>query len=178
MSEGELLTRGTIWITIAAYAVGSALFALAAKIAWSEAAARVAWTIACASLLVHLITAFQFYHDWSHHAAYLDTARQTQKVVGLNWGGGLFINYVLLFAWIADLAWWWCYGLPSYRRRPWPLIAAWHGFLIFIIFNSTVVFKDGTVRWLGLVVCVGLLLTWMIIARQRFSGAQVNLESN
>jgi hypothetical protein len=178
MSRGELLTRGTIWITILAYATGSVIFALAAKTAWGDATARIAWTVACAILFVHLIAAFHYYHGWSHHAAYLDTARQTEKVVGLNWGGGLFINYALLFAWTLDLAGWWRKGLRSYRRRPWPLIAVWHGFLIFIIFNATVVFKGGVVRWAGLAVCLVLVLSWLMIARRNSTITQVDLESD
>ena len=178
MSRGEFLTRGTIWITILAYVIGSLIFAFAAKTAWGDAAVRIAWTFACAILFVHLIAAFHFYHGWSHHAAYLDTARQTREVVGLNWGGGLFINYALLVAWTLDLAWWWRKGLTSYRLRPRPLITAWHGLLIFIIFNATVVFKDGVVRWIGLAVCIVLVFSWLVIVRRTSTASQVSLESN
>ncbi len=31
------------------------------------------------------------------------TARQTDAVVGINWGGGLFINYAVASLWIADV---------------------------------------------------------------------------
>jgi hypothetical protein len=167
MTNAELLTRATIWLTIIAYAIGSAFFALPEKVRWRDHATRLAWTIGCISLIAHLVCAFQFYHGWSHSAAYLDTARQTDSVVGLNWGGGLFINYGLLVAWMADLAWWWLSGLNSYRNRSWPLIAAWHSFLIFIIFNATVVFKDGVVRWLGLGFCILLVFMWIVIARRK-----------
>ena len=106
-------------------------------------------------------------------AAYADTAQQTQELFGLNWGGGLFINYALLLAWIVDIAWWWRSGLDSYRKRPWPLIAAWHGVIIFIIFNATVVFGDGVVRWLGLAICLLLTLTWLRIVRHGFAPQRV-----
>ena len=166
MDTGEFLTRATIWITIVAYAAGSVLFAWArGRTAW-DSAARVVWTIAVVSLIAHFICAYQFYHDWSHDSAYRDTARQTDEVVGLNWGGGLFINYAFLTIWTIDVASWWIGGLNSYRARPWPLVAAWHGFLIFILFNATVVFKHGATRWVGLVVCLILFLSWARIARQ------------
>lgn len=175
MSKGEFLTRGTIWTTIVAYALGSAAFALAGRSSqWHSAGrsrwyarARVAWTVAVISLITHFIFAFQFYHDWSHDSAYRDTARQTADVVGLNWGGGLYINYALLAIWMADVACWWLAGLNSYRARPWPLTIIWHGLLIVIIFNATVVFADGIVRWLGLAICICLFLTWTLIASQR-----------
>lgn len=163
---GELLTRGTIWLAIVAYAVGACLFALSGRRSRWDSAARALWTIACASLVAHFISAYQFYHDWSHESAYRETARQTAEVFRLNWGGGLFINYALLVAWIVDIGWWWRSGLDSYRRRPWALLAVWHGFLVFIIFNATVVFKDGLVRWLGLCLCVVLCLAWLRVLRR------------
>ncbi|MGH9968955.1 MAG: hypothetical protein ACREBG_14300, partial [Pyrinomonadaceae bacterium] len=111
MDVGEFLTHGTIWVSIVGYAVGSVVFALSRRRAQWDSAARVVWTVACASLFAHFISAFQFYHGWSHAAAYGDTARQTEEVFGLHWGGGLFINYALLIAWIVDIAWWWRSGL-------------------------------------------------------------------
>ena len=167
MDTGEFLTRGTIWVSIAGYAIGSVIFAMSSpsrRSATWDAAARVIWTIACASLIAHFISAFQFYHDWSHAAAYADTARQTREAFGFNWGGGVFINYALLITWMLDVAWWWRSGLDSYRKRPLPLVVAWHGFLIFIIFNATVVFGDGIVRWIGLAICLLLALSWLRIA--------------
>jgi hypothetical protein len=165
---GEFLTRSTIWVSIVCYTVGSVIFALSTsrqKSAQLDSAARLVWSVACGSLIAHFISAFHFYHGWSHAVAYGDTARQTAEVFGFNWGGGLFINYALLIAWIVDLAWWWRSGLDSYRKRPWPLLALWHTLLIFIIFNATVVFGDGTVRWLGLAISLLLMLTWMYIAK-------------
>lgn len=165
MDIGEFLTRATIWISLLGYLVGSLLFALSGRKGQWDSAARVVWTVACASLLVHFICAFQFYHGWSHAAAYRDTARQTEELFDLNWGGGLFVNYALLIAWIADLSWWWRSGVASYRKRPWPLLAAWHGFFIFIIFNATVVFAAGVVRWLGLVISLLLTVAWFHIIK-------------
>ena len=166
MEAGEFLTRATIWVAIVAYAIGSLVFALARGRSRWDSATRVLWTIAVLSLVGHFICAYQFYHHWSHESAYLDTARQTDEVIGLDWGGGLFINYAFLTIWTIDVAWWWLRGLSSYRMRPWPVVAAWHGFMIFILFNAMVVFKDGPTRWVGLVICLVLLLSWARIARQ------------
>jgi hypothetical protein len=185
MTAGELLTRGTIWISIVMYAVGAATLAQS-RLKFRSAItspnesqlrsesgsascrlSRLAWTIACLSLIVHAIFAFQFYHGWSHHAAYLETARQTNELTGLNWGGGLFINYLVIAVWTVDIAWWWLSGLGSYLRRHWLLLITWHGFLIFVIFNATVVFKDGTARWLGLLLCLIMVAAWTVIWSRR-----------
>jgi hypothetical protein len=167
MGSGEFLTRSTIWIAIAAYTIGSVVFASARGRAEFDRWARLAWTIGCGALIGHFICAFNFYHAWSHESAYADTARQTAEVFRINWGGGLFINYALALLWIADVTWWWSAGLSSYRRRPWTLTLIWHGFLIFIIFNATVVFKEGPTRWIGLLVTLTLCLSWFVSNHQR-----------
>jgi hypothetical protein len=165
MSSGEFLTRSTIWISIVAYAIGSVVFARGRSDLdkWT----RLAWTTGCAALVAHFICAFHFYHAWSHASAYRETARQTAEVFAVNWGGGLFINYAVAILWTSDVAWWWFAGVSSYRRRPWLLTLIWHSFLIFIIFNATVVFKDGLTRWIGLVLCLLLCLSWVFVTRQR-----------
>jgi len=162
LTSGEVLTKLTIWIVIIGYASGTVTFALSRNRHRGDSIARLAWTIAIIALLAHLFCAFQFYHGWSENAAYRETARQTGEVIGLNWGGGLYINYAVIIGWVVDVGWWWVRGAGSYRQRPWSLMAAWHGFLIFIIFNATVVFKTGLVRWVGLCVCLGLSLVWWL----------------
>ena len=152
------------------YVIGSVIFAVSdssRRRVVLESVTRVVWTIACASLIAHFVSAFHFYHNWSHAAAYADTARQTNEIFGLDWGGGVFINYALVLAWMLDVAWWWRGGVDSYRKRPLPLVVAWHGFLIFIIFNATVVFGNGIVRWVGLAICLLLMLVWLRIARNK-----------
>ena len=167
MSSAEFLTRSTIWISILSYAAGCVVFAMASRQTRLDRWVRVAWTIGCAALILHFISAFQFFHSWSHESAYVDTARQTAAVFRINWGGGLFINYAVASLWFADVAWFWLAGVNSYRRRPWLITLVWHSFLIFIIFNATVVFKDGMTRWIGLLVCLTLCLSWVSISRQR-----------
>lgn len=159
MSKGEFLTRFTIWVTLAGYGVGAALLALSRKDQRRERAARLAWTIACIGLLLHVACAFHFYHGWSQDSAYRETARQTAEVFGLDWGGGLYINYALMTVWVADVVWWWR-GPGLYRRRPVVLVAVWQAFLIFIFFNATVVFETGPLRFTGLFLCLALCLLW------------------
>lgn len=167
MLSGEFLTRSTIWISIAAYTIGSVIFATSWPRTKGDRWTRLSWTIGCSALVAHFISAFHFYHAWSHTSAYADTARQTAEVVAINWGGGLYVNYAVAGLWIADVAWWWLAGVNSYRRRPRSLTLAWHGFLIFIIFNATVVFEHGLIRLLGLVVSLILCLSWIQISRHR-----------
>ena len=168
MSSGEFLTRSTIWVAILAYTIGLVAFALSRGRGSFDSWTRLAWTIGCAALVAHFICAYDFYHDWSHESAYADTARQTAEVIRINWGGGLFINYAVALFWLTDVVWWWFAGVGAYRRRSWWITLIWHGFLIFIIFNATVVFKDGPTRWVGLLVCLSLVWSWLSI-RNEFS---------
>jgi hypothetical protein len=167
--RGELLTRATIWITFIGYSAGSVLFATSHNRRRFDSAARIAWTVAVVALIAHFICAFQYFHFWSHSHAYIETARQTDEVFRVNWGGGLFINYALLILWISDVGWWWKSGLESYRQRSRIVVLAWHSFLIFIIFNATVVFKTGVVRWIGLLITVLLCAAWSQAFRQGWS---------
>jgi hypothetical protein len=176
MSGGQILTAATIWIAIIAYGTGSAIFALSENRPRCHSLARLVWTVACLALLAHIASAFHFFHQWSHDAAYRDTARQTEEMFGFNSGVGIYFNYALLTLWILDVCWWWIKGLEAYRRRPWLLVAAWHTFLIFMFFNATVVFGSGFVRWLGLCVCLALLVVWWLAWRSRRNNkAQIQL---
>ena len=151
-----------------AYTIGVVVFAFGRR----DSLTRALWTTGIIALIAHFICAYQFFHSWSHDSAYLDTARQTEEVVGLNWGGGLFINYAFLTAWIVDVGWWWLKGLPSYRARPWSILALWHGFMVFILFNAMVVFKDGTVRWIGLCISIVLCISYGYFSTTKTPGTQ------
>ena len=168
MIWGEILTRVTIWTSVAAYVIGCVVFAMSRGRFGLDRWTRLAWTIGCAALLAHLASAFHFYHAWSHASAYADTARQTNEVFGIDWGGGLFVNYAVALLWISDVAWWWFSGVSAYRRRSWLVTLLWHAFLVFILFNGTVVFAHGSGRWVGVVVCLILCVSWVIVIRDRF----------
>src|SRR5207302_6465297 len=78
--------------------------------------ARVLNNLGCAAFVVHVACAFQFYHHWSHAAAYADTARQTKDYFGLDWGGGLYLNYVFLVVWVGQAIRSWIVGPDSPRK--------------------------------------------------------------
>jgi hypothetical protein len=171
MSEGELLTRITVWLALAGYAIGASVYLLSrGRRSW-DAVARMAWTMGLISLLAHVGAAYHFYHNWSQAAAYRETARQTAEVTGLDWGGGLFINYALIIGWVIDVAWWFR-GLDSYRNRPRLLAAAWQGFLIFMIFNATVIFENGPLRWIGLCLYLWLAFLWLLVNSMMKNGKE------
>jgi hypothetical protein len=127
-------------------------------------AARWLWTGACVMLWIHVACAFQFQHRWSQAAAYAHTARQTAEFFGLNWGGGLYFNYLLMLVLTGDAAWW-SIGPHSYGDRPAIVGRLVGGFVAFMAFNATVVFGAGPLRWLALGVIL-VLGAWAIRRRR------------
>ena len=76
-------------------------------------------------------------HAWSHEAAIAATARQTLAVYGVNWGGGVFVNYAFVAVWLFE-AWRW-------RRRPAgddARVITWmtRVFFLVMILNGAVIF--------------------------------------
>lgn len=159
MKFGDLLTRGTIWMALCFYAAGVAAMLLGSGRPRWLAKARLVWTIGCAFFLAHVACAFGYYHGWSHLAAYRETARQTAEMTGFRWGGGLFLNYLFAVAWLADASWWWI-DPATFARRSRRLTMTLHGFFFFMVFNGAVIFAHGPVRWLGLLICVALVVIW------------------
>ena len=94
--------------------------------------ARAVYTFGLLTFLVHIWCAFQYSYGWSHAVAYRETARQTDELFGVNWGGGLYLNYAFTILWIAD-------AVRSWTRHDWRPSWPMHAFLIFMIVNGTII---------------------------------------
>ena len=161
------VVRWTAWVALAALGA-SAVVALRRSPGRpaDDSRSRLLWTAACILLWIHVACAFQFEHHWSHAGAYAHTARQTDQVVGLDWGGGIYFNYLLMVFWAGDAAWWWL-APQSFRARP-PIIGGFlRGVVAFMAFNAGVVFASGPLRWVAL----GVMLILGVWAIRRRKGA-------
>jgi hypothetical protein len=100
--------------------------------------ARIASALGLSAYLVHVWCAFEYFYHWSHEYAYRETARQTAELFGVEWGGGLWLNYLFTAVWLADnvVSWlkadWW-------RARRYTI--AVNGFLTFMFVNATIVVR-------------------------------------
>lgn len=166
-SAGELLTHWTVRLAVACYAGR-----LACEAGWPPSAtrarvARVFWTVGCVLFLVHVACAFGFYHGWSHQRALEHTAAETRDLTGLDWGGGLWFNYVFTVWWTADAVLWWF--RPVEIRLPKLYLWTMHAYFAFMTINATAVF--GPPFWKRAVTgfVVGAALLWM--GRNRRSGS-------
>ena len=94
------------------------------------------WPAAWLLCVLHVLFAFHFRHQWNHTAALQHTAEMTERVVGLYWGGGLYINYLFLICWGISAG----FTLCSDMRPARTIDMALHAFAAFMMFNATAVF--------------------------------------
>lgn len=113
----------------------------------AESRLRIVWTAGWVLMLGHWLAAFHFHHGWSHAHAVTETAEQTRELIGWEFGGGVYFNYLFLAAWSWDVMLWWLGQEQAAWYRPIRRILL--AFLVFIALNGVVVFKDGWLRWAG-----------------------------
>jgi hypothetical protein len=131
---------------------------------------NVTWSVGFLSAVVHVLCAFHFYHDWSVRAAYADTAKQTQELMGISFGAGVYFNYLFLIAWGADVValWLWPGSFPASLNSV-RLVGLWY--LAFIAINGAIVFESGPTRVGGIIavtlLCCAVVVRWHRNACQR-----------
>lgn len=154
----EWFTRGTIWLALSLYVAAEVVIASKFS-APGCTAARWLNAFGVAAFAAHVACAFHFFHQWSHTAAYADTARQTAEFSGWNWGGGLYLNYLFGLVWLSELFWSVSSPTTHGQRSRW---IGWliRSFFMFMIFNGAVVFAHSVMRWYGLVLCTLLATSW------------------
>jgi len=156
---GDTLTRNTVRLSLAWYAVALCLLLRLSAADWGAESpagrfARWCWTWALICFLVHLVMAFHYYHHWSHEHAF----ERTRRISGV--GQGLYVSYLFTLLWTADVLWWWMAPARYRARSPW-VDRLLHAFMLFIVFNSMVVFETGPIRWAGLAMFAVLGLAWI-----------------
>jgi len=149
-------------LATAAWAVGEALMR---RSSMADRLARAAWTLGIALALMHVVLAFEVVYAWDHEVAVAATMRQTADLVGWSWRGAIYVNYVFLTLWIADVCWWWI-APASRTARPWGIEAARIAAFTFMFFNGAVVFASGVGRLVGIASVSLVLLASLERARQ------------
>jgi hypothetical protein len=162
---GDTLTRNTVRLSLAWYTAALCLMLRLGPADWTgrTAASRLArdcWTWGLVCFLVHLAMAFHYYHHWSHAHAF----EHTREVSGV--GQGLYVSYLFTLVWAADVAWWWQRPAQFAARSPW-IDRSLHAFMLFIVFNSMVIYEQGPIRWAGLLMFGVLAVAWLAARRRR-----------
>jgi hypothetical protein len=151
--RGDFVTRHTARVAVLfwALAVGARLLGC------TRHTSRWLWTLACGAYLIHVAAAFEHIHHWSHAAAF----EHVELVNGF--GPGIFVSYLFSLIWLADVLWW-LFAPISYESRPRWIDLGVHGFMAFVVFNGTVVYETGFIRWASVV----MFLTLGLLAVRRF----------
>jgi hypothetical protein len=166
-NPGDDLIRNTVRLALLFYLLAAVLMLSLDSPGWRAAPplissrpgriARWCWVLAWLAYLIHVAVAFHFAHHWSHQEA----MRHVEKVSGF--GPGIFVSYLFTLVWTIDVLWWlWRPG--DYAHRPLLINRTLHGFMAFIIFNATVVYESGVIRWLGIGLFV--VLGWRLWRRR------------
>jgi hypothetical protein len=141
----------SIWIALVCFVLGEA-----------GKPRRWAWRVSLTGALLcvfHIVLAFGYRHGWSHEAAVRETARQTASVYGLDWGGGVYVNYVFVAVWLTELTWWRARDVQYARRSP-PVKWVTRAFYFTILFNAAVVFATTSGRLAGVALTTALMWIW------------------
>lgn len=165
---GEQLIFWTIRFTLTGYGVFLLGFAAFPHNTTWRFAAKWVWLAACGLFIAHLVSAFQFYHLWSHQHAVKDTAARTAEMIGVAFGEGILFSYFFALIWLADALYWSIVGDGYFQRNRFTTWAI-HGYMAFIIFNGAIVFEDGAVRWASVGWCfvLAIVFAWRVWSESR-----------
>jgi hypothetical protein len=118
------------------------------------------WFTGAVLALCHSMGALVAYHHSSQAEALESTAEQTEELLGIRFGAGLYFNYLFVLVWILDALL--RLAIPfKYLRIPSTYFYLVYGFLIFIAVNGAIVFKTGIVRGIGILCLSVLALLWI-----------------
>jgi hypothetical protein len=153
-----LIVRGTMILATVAWAAGEVLMRRSPV---SDRWARAIWTMGIALAVMHVVLAFHLVYRWNHEAAVQATVRQTAARFGWGWRGAIYVNYVFLTLWLADVAWWWR-APASHASRPVPMEMARRAVFTFMFVNGAVIFASGIGRLAGVASVALVLLAWVV----------------
>ena len=138
--------RGTMIVATVAWAIGEALMRLSPA---HDRLARAMWTFGVALALLHIVLAFHFVYQWNHEAAVAETVKQAADRFGQGWRGGIYVNYVFVILWSADVCWWWISPASHASRSLWIEVARFSAFT-FMFVNGAIIFAAGAGRMVGI----------------------------
>jgi hypothetical protein len=143
----QTLTYATIWSALVLFVAGQH---------WRR---PIVWLLGALVCATHIAIALSWRYGWNHDLAIRATARQTAAVYGIEWGGGVYLNYLFVAIWMIE-GLWWALRPAAYPLRPQSLKWATRLFYLVIIVNAAVVFAGGPGRLAGVLLVACLLATW------------------
>ncbi|MDF1849532.1 MAG: hypothetical protein P1U85_01775 [Verrucomicrobiales bacterium] len=154
---GEWFTRASIWIAMAAWTWG---IVEGRRSSTSVFRSRAPWLFGLIFYAIHIVLAYEIFYEWSHTVAWEKTALDTAAATGVKTGVGLLLNF-LFGAWLIwDFSKRWNDRIGGTRYVT-------EGLVFFFILNGAIVFGDGPVVALGVILCLAIAAKWILERRQR-----------
>jgi hypothetical protein len=154
------VARGSAWMVVACYVLSLVLEIRRTR----PQVAKAVWAIGALLLFAHILWTLLAVHHGSLHEAYDHTANQTERVIGVRIGAGLYVNFAMLLIWAGDATCW--LTLANWSQIRQKLVLPLHAFFAFLFFNATVVFGTTPARWLGIVAIAIIVGAWLMKPRQ------------
>ncbi len=155
------------WIAVGALLAGEAGFAIGRRTAveprWAWPASAAGWL----ALAVHMLVAMGVHHGWSHAAAIDETKLLTERVYGVAWSGGVYVNYTFLLLWLVMLSRW---RVSDAKALPAWLTWTWRIAVLIVVSNAAIVFAAPSRQAAGALVTAGLVASWWLSARRLRAG--------
>jgi hypothetical protein len=152
-----LLISWTVRLALLCYAISTLLLLVRPASPSLTLRIRPLWSLGALLFIAHVAAAFHYTHHWSHVSAVRSTAAETQQLLGIAFGQGIWFSYLFVLLWTADAAWSWLRPL-SWKNRSRRTTLVLHSYLFFIAFNGAVIFEAGPTRPLGILVTLLLIL--------------------
>lgn len=172
----------TVWISLSLFALAEVARHRTAR-TWPRAVSAAGLVL----MIVHVFIAMGWRHDWAHSSALATTAAQTRDVYGLDWGGGVYVNYVFVVLWTFLVLGCWGdregagadrHGAGSEQQGAGggpagaggaglrhAVVWAVRWVFLIIIANAAVVFAGGWRRLAGAAIVAALVVAWFRTGR-------------
>ncbi len=149
------VVRGSAWLVVACYVLSLVLEIRRTR----PQIAKAVWAIGAVVLFAHILWTLLAVHHGRLHEAFEHTADQTERVIGVRIGAGLYVNFAMLLIWAGDAIAW--VTVPSWNQIRQKLVISLHAVFAFLFFNATVVFGTTPARWLGIVAIAIIVGAWL-----------------
>lgn len=145
---GESITLWTVRLSFVCFVLALGCW-LTDSSGRSRRLTRGFWTIGCAFNWLHTLAAYHFAHQWNHAEAVAHVERQSEQLIGISVGWGIYFNWCFGIAWTIDCAIAWRTPSDQGWRTLGPARIALLCFMIFMWINGAIVFADGAIRWVA-----------------------------
>ena len=117
------------------------------------------WLAGFLLLVLHVSLSFHFIHHWLHSDAWNRTATETENLIGIRSGSGIWANYLMLALWGMDLLR--LHKAKTLNQVPSTAVDRVVAFFFgFMFINATVVFGPVGYRYLACPALILLIYTW------------------